>query len=175
MLYNIRDDYGYLRIQSPASMVAKNPLATGQNVFNFRYNGSIGGKTYNSVKLYWSNEGGQETLREHKQVEEYVKKWGVLQYYAEVDGTAAASSDAGIKNMADNILAAYCREIKSIHLSAVGDESCVAGSMVFVDLGKINGKDDILGYQLVDNITHKFENNQYTMELDILDINTMKR
>lgn len=173
-LYNLRDRAGKLTIQSPSNMVAKYELKTGSNILDFSYKGTINQKTYNKVKLVYSNEYGMDVVGQQAEDKTTQAKWGILQYYSKIDELASSSSVAGAQNMAKTMLAAFNREFRRIHIKALGDSTCFAGSMVFVDLGTTPISGSIIkGYQLVDNVTHNFENNKYTMDLDILDIDTL--
>ena len=89
-----------------------------------------------------------------------IKNWGLLQYFESVSNPSIGQSKA------NSLLKMYNRKTRELSITgAFGNPEVRAGSLIVVqlDLGDIITSH----YMLVEKVTHKFENDHYTMDLTI--------
>ena len=89
-----------------------------------------------------------------------IKQWGTLRYFEEVKNPTIG------QNKADSLLKLYNRKTRKLKISgAFGSVDVRGGTLIPVklDLGDIQTNN----FMLVDKVTHKFNNDYYTMDLTL--------
>lgn len=151
-MYVLYDDYGKLALKNISEMKT-NLLINDQSARDYRYDSSIDGETYNRVVVY-DEKGNAKMVWDDKSMNE----WGVLQMMKKTDNW----SDAG--TLANSLLNLYNSKTRNLTITdAFGDENVRGGSLVIVDLAL--GDTTLRNYMIVEKATHKFKNDNYTMDL----------
>ena len=121
---------------------------------------------YNQIKLYRDNEttGKREVFIVNDTVNggEKIKRWGILQLYEKVDESYNLSQ---IEARGLKMLKYYCDTRRSLTLHCLGVKEFFAGCTFkckIADLGDLS----LNSYLLVTQCTHKFKNNEHTMDLE---------
>lgn len=177
-LYIFRDDAGLLTLTQANKIYAHKQLKYGENILDYNYTGTIDQDTYNYVKYVFDEEGeaigNVKTAREKDIIakdDNTIKKWGMLQAYEKVNEDF---NSAQIQEMAKNTLLYYNRELRTIEFDAIGDKSVKAGTNLYIDMGEeIIAGQQMKGYQLVDEVKHKFENQKHTMHVKTRELTTL--
>jgi len=163
-MFVLYDDFGKLTLRTLADMYVGEPGAyllideeTGQN---FEYTSSIDDNTYNKIKLTYDNEETGKRDIYISQDSSNINKWGVLQYH----DTLSKGENGQVK--ADALLDLYNKKTRKLRINnAIGDIRVRAGSMVCIklDLGDIK----VSNFMLVEKVKHKFNENEYWMDLTL--------
>lgn len=157
-MFVLYDNYGSLEVKNISNMVT-NQVVCDETAENFDYSSSIDDETYNDVVLYY--KGKDNKLQTYTaSSKSKIKQWGVLRYFEEVDSPTIA------ENKAKSLLKLYCKKTRSLQISGVfGDIRVRGGSLIPVKLNL----GDVLAdnYMLVEKVTHKFEENHYTMDITV--------
>lgn len=156
-MFVLYDDFGKITVKNVASMQS-NVLIHNQSAENFDYTSSIDGETYNSIVLYYKGEDKMQIYTASNK--DKIKQWGTLRYFEEVKNPSIG------QNKANSLLKLYCKKTRELSISgAFGDTNIRAGVLipVMLDLGDIQAKN----YMLVEKVTHKFEDNEHTMDLTL--------
>jgi hypothetical protein len=156
------DDFGQLMLKNAKNMRV-DILIDAETAEDFTYTSSIDKDTYNKIKLYFDNE---ETQKREPYIEldsQSIARWGVLQYCESIDDKQVANA----VTLVQQLLKTYNQATRSLTIkNAIGDTRVRGGSAIGVslDLGDI-----VLNqhYMLVEKVTHTFENNEHTMDLQI--------
>ena len=136
-----------------------NTLITETTAENFDYSSSIDDETYNSIVLYYKED--DNTITPYTASSKHnIEQWGTLRYFEEVKNKTIA------QNKADSLLKLYNRKTRSLKISnAFGDTTIRGGTLIPI---KLNLGDIIVNnYMLVQKVTHNFEKDYYTMNLEI--------
>jgi len=146
--YLLRDEFGSICIQNLENLQLNLILGDQSLVYDYSYEKSINGETYNQIKIYAkgeTNTGNQFVVINDK---DSISSYGLLQYYEASDKMNASSA----KSKADILLKLYNREYETLSLSCLGDTRIRAGVSFF---GKI---EDIKYNQrlIVKSVTHNF-------------------
>lgn len=158
-LYVLFDDFGKLTLKNIGSMKV-DIIINADTAQSYSYQSTIDSNTYNQIKLFYdNNDTGKREVYIAKDSTN-INKWGVLQYYESLQ-----EGENG-KAKADALLKLYNQKSRSLTVSgAFGDVRCRAGSMVVVqfDLGDVK----LQNYMLIEKASHKFEKDQYMMDLTL--------
>lgn len=157
-MFVLYDDFGKLQVKDCANMVSET-LIMEDTAENFDYSSSIDDETYNDIVLYYKDKKKTIQLFTASN-QDSINKWGRLRYFEEVDTPTVGQSKA------DNLLKLYNRKTRSLKVTdAFGDISVRGGTLIPVklDLGDIKTSN----YMLVEKVTHKFENDHYSMDLTL--------
>jgi len=158
--YVLYDDAGKLTLSNIEDMRLSIALGDYSMLSGYTYKESIDDDTYNRIKLVRDNKesGGRDVYIYQDSAN--IAKWGVLQYFEIVDEgynaamvSARGETLAGLKN----------RLGKSFKLSSMGDVSCRAGKAVYIEISDLSVKQ----FFLIEDATHRFEGNDYTMDLTL--------
>ena len=95
-----------------------------------------------------------------------IGQWGLLQLYQTVDG---AVNTAQMQAQAEATLQFYNRRYRTLKVSSLGVVGLRAGNMIRM---KVEGLGDIDLDQIVmlERVTHTWENEVHTMELETMEI-----
>lgn len=158
-MFILYDNSGSITLKNIANMVV--PILIDEETSeNYSYTTSIDEETYNQIKLYYDNqETGKRDIYIAKDSSN-INNWGVLQYFDSLSDGENGSSKA------DALLDLYNQKTKSLSLENVlGDTRVRAGCMIYVRLTL--GDISIDNLMLVNKCTHKFNENEHFMNLDL--------
>lgn len=159
-LYCLYDDYGKITLKNIGSMFV-NLLIDEETGQNFEYTSSIDGDTYNKIKLFY--EGGESGIRDIyiAQDGDHMNDWGVLQFYDTLKEGENGTSKV------EALLGLYNKKTRNLKVSdAFGDIRVRAGSapLIKLHLGDVT----VNNFMVCDSVTHKFSNNEHTMDLSLI-------
>jgi hypothetical protein len=157
-MFVLYDEGGKIRIRDVANMMSTT-LIYEDSAENFDYSSSIDDETYNSVVLYYKGDNNQIQVYTASSPSR-VKQWGLLRYFEEIDTPAIA------KNKATALLKLYSKKTRELKVSgAFGDISVRGGTLIPVKLylGDVTANN----FMLVEKVTHKFDNDNHTMDLTL--------
>lgn len=157
-MYVLYDNFGNLEVRNCANMVSKT-LIMEDTAENFDYSSSIDDETYNSIILYYKEDDNLIELYTASNADR-INQWGTLRYFEEVKNKTIG------QNKADALLKLHCKKTRELKISgAFGDPTVRGGTLIPVklDLGDIVTNN----YMLVEKVTHKFNNDHYTMDLTL--------
>lgn len=160
-MFVLYDDFGKLALKNIESMLIPNDFVISDNTAqNFSYKTSIDSQTYNRIQLYIDDKETNKREFSVAQDIETIKKWGILQL------TEKLNDNENGKAKAEAILKLYNLPQRTLNVSGVfGDIRVRAGSSAFTTLNL--GDITINGYMLIEKAQHNFENENYTMSLDL--------
>ena len=160
-MYVLRDNYGKLELCDIEDLKV-NILIDAETAEDFSYESSIDKDTYSRVKLYYDNkeEGKRDVWMSYDSTS--IKKWGVLQLTESVNAKKAIN----FAEMADAKLRYHNRVKRTLTIqNVVGDTRVRAGTMLHVNLNL--GDMQLAKQVIVENVKHKFSNNQHVMDLTV--------
>lgn len=167
-IYVLYDDVGKLMLKD-IEKLKLDLLIDAETAEDFSYESNIDKDTYNLIKLVVDDKksGTHQEIFSPADTTDYVnsktrKQWGVLQYYEELNG----KSKQDPQERANQMLMLHNRVKRTLSISgAFGDIRVRAGTILYVnlDLGDVK----LTKAVIVENIKHKFSNNQYTMDLTV--------
>ena len=156
--YVLYDDFGKITIRNMANMKSKCVIME-DTAENFDYTSSIDNETYNSVILYYKEDDNKIQLYTASNSQK-IDEWGLLRYFEEVNNKTIA------QNKANSLLNLYCQKTREFSVSgAFGCTDIRGGSLIPVVLNV--GDIIINNHMIVTKVTHKFEENHYTMDLTL--------
>lgn len=153
------DDGNGLALREAASMVSPTVLGESSLLTEYTDETDIDSQTYNSVKLSRPNETTGRSDVFIAQDSETIAQWGLLQLYQTVDGDV---NDAQVKAQAEATLSYYNRPMRNLSLSTLGVPGLRAGMLLYVNLP------DLQQLVLLEKVTHTWENDMHTMEIETL-------
>lgn len=157
------DNAGALTLVEAKDLFVRTLLGDGSLVTDYTYKRDIDSDTYNRIKLVRKNEDtGRTDVYLHEDTET-IKKWGILQYYDEVDENL---NEAQIDQMCALYLTYYNRVLQTITLEALGVPEIRAGSIVPI---RIDAVTDLATTRLLlaEKVTHSFEGSEHTMSIEV--------
>lgn len=157
------DDAGLLTLKEAKNLFLQTVIGEGSLVTDYTYKRDIDSDTYNRIKLVQKNEKSGRTDAYTHEDTETIKKWGLLQYYDEVDENL---NEAQIDQMCAQYLQYYNRVLQTLTLDALGVVGIRAGSIIPV---QINGIHDlnVTRLLLAEKVTHSFETDDHTMSIEV--------
>lgn len=168
--YIIRDNYGTLELISADSLLTNIIIGEQSLLCSYQYETSIDKGTYNRIKLVKKIDvEGKKKKGEKKQEntitylqkdDEAIKRWGILQKVFQADEHL---NEAQAKEYANNLLKAYCKETKTLTLSALGVMGMNAGIGFKLNIPSLGQQVNM--YIL--EATHKYTNDFHTMDLTV--------
>lgn len=159
-IYVFYDDYGKLAVQNIKDMQLDIVIGDESLMTGFSFEKSIDSDTYNKVKLVRDNKKTKGRDVHVAQNSENIAKWGLLQYYKKVD---EKMNDAQIRQLLDQLIKLKNRETKSLKIDALGDPSVRAGCYIHVEIEELA----ISQLYLVNECTHKFSGDEYTLQIEL--------
>ena len=163
--YFIRDNFGTLEHLNIMSCLRPEVLGDASFVTGFSYETSIDDNVYNQIKLYRDNEstGKRDVFIVNDTINggEMIRRWGILQLYEKID---EKYNIAQIESRALQMLKYYCDTRRSLTLNCLGVKEFFAGCVFkckIADLGDLS----LNSYLLVTECTHKFSNEEHTMDI----------
>lgn len=159
--YHIQDDFGSVGLHELKDL--RLPLILGDSLQTlcYDYGRSIDQNTYNKIKLA-QKQGEVLNQAFVEEDEKNQKKWGVLQFYDEVDEKLTPSQ---IQEQAKLLLKLYNHETRSLSIECIGDKRVRAGSGIRIILSNLM----IDQYFIVRSASHKFsKKGVHTMSLELM-------
>ena len=156
-MFVVYDDFGKITLKNVANMMS-GILICDETAEDFDYSSSIDDETYNSIVLYYKDDNGYKIYNAFDNSN--IKQWGTLRYFEEVKNPSIG------QNKANSLLQLYNRKTRELKISdAFGSTEVRAGTLIPVrlDLGDISTNN----FMLVEKVTHKFNNDHYTMDLTL--------
>lgn len=135
-------------------------------VLDYTYKTDIDEQTYNSVKVAMPNEETGKADVYIAQDSDNIKRWGLLQLYQKVDDD---KNPAQLKEQAEATLRYYNRRLRKLSVSSLGVVGLRAGQMILMQIKGL-GDIDLNQWLLIEKITHKFENDKHTMDIELYEI-----
>ncbi|MCM3701422.1 hypothetical protein [Paenibacillus macerans] len=159
-IYVFYDDFGRLALQNVKDRVLDLMIGDESLMTGFSYEQSIDSDTYNRIKLVRNNEKTGKRDIYIAQDSASVAKWGRLQYYEKVDENKNA---AQISALLDQLAKSKNKETKSLKIEALGNPKVRVGSYMRVYIEEL-AIDQLF---LIDECTHKFSGDDYTISLEV--------
>ncbi len=157
----LRDEFGSISLRNITDLQTNLVLGDQSLCYDYNYGKSIDDEFYNQIKLFVKGDDKNDSQFVGKKDEESIKKYGMLQYYAEVDKSKFNISQA--KAMAEALLGLYKQEKETLDLECLGDTRIRAGSSFFVQIEDVDLKNKRL---IVRSVTHKYLPT-HTMSLEV--------
>ena len=157
--YIIRDNYGTLELISADSLLTNIVIGEQSLLCSYQYETSIDKGTYNSIKLVKKRKDTNSITYQQKD-DNSIKNWGILQKVFQADENM---NEAQAKEYANNLLKAYCKETKTLSLSALGVMGMNAGIGFKLNIPSLGQQVNM--YIL--EATHKYTNDFHTMDLSV--------
>lgn len=158
-LYVLYDNFGKLCMRNIEELKL-DLLIDAETGENFDYTSSIDQQTYNRIKLTFDNESTGKRDVYIAQHGENINQWGILQFFEKINENTNGQAKA------DALLELYNKKTRNLKIkNAFGDPRVHAGTSVVVmlDLGDYR----VQNYMLVETATHRFSNNEHTMDLSL--------
>lgn len=159
-LFILYDDVGSLTLKDINSMKT-DLLIDAETGENFSYSSSIDDQTYDKIKLAFNNEKTGKRELYIAQDGGNMNKWGVLQYFEEIQSATGAAAKA------ETLLSHYNHKTRKLTIkNAFGDVRIKAGSAVMVSLNL----GDIIANQflMVEKVVHTFKGEEHWMDLTLV-------
>ena len=158
-IYMIRDNYGVLELTSIDKFKTNLVIGTQSLLSSYQFETSIDKGTYNSFKLT-KKQKEEKLLTAQIKDTPSIKRWGLLQKVIEIDENM---TQAQINEYAQNVMKAYCRETKSLSLSALGIIGMNAGVGFYLNIPELG---NTIGMYAVE-ATHRYSDKFHTMDLTV--------
>ncbi|WP_152393757.1 XkdQ/YqbQ family protein [Paenibacillus guangzhouensis] len=159
-IYNFYDEFGALALRDARDMMLDLMIGDDSLMIDHSFERSIDQDTYNRIKLVRDNKetGGRDV--HIAQDSENIAKWGRLQLYQKVGEN---QNDAQIRNLLDTLARLKNRPTKKLRIEALGETSVRAGCYVHMQIAHLA----IHSPYLIDECSHNFSGEEYTMTLDL--------
>jgi len=159
-IYNFYDEFGALALRDARDMKLDLMIGDDSLMIDHSFERSIDQDTYNRIKLVRDNKetGGRDV--HIAQDSENIAKWGRLQLYQKVGEN---QNDAQIRNLLDTLAQLKNRPTKKLRIEALGEPSVRAGCYVHMKIAHLA----INSPYLIDECSHNFSGEEYTMSLDL--------
>ncbi len=154
------DDFGLLTVRNIEDMLIGFYLGDNSLMHNYELKKTIDSDTYNRVKLYRDNESTGRREVYLAQDSANIARWGLLQLYEQA---ADELNPAQISEKLDMYMALKNRENRQLKLDCIGDARVRAGCYVQVVIQEYNINQPFL----IDECTHRWEDGDYQMSLDL--------
>ena len=144
-IFILYDKAGELTLVEAKNWFTNTMVGDGSLVTDYTYKRDIDSDTYNRVKLVRKNEkSGRTDVYVHEDTDT-IKKWGLLQYYDEVD---------------ENLV------LQTLKLEAIGIPEIRAGMILPVKIGDIEDL-AVSRLLLAEKVTQKWEGEDHTMQIEV--------
>lgn len=162
-IFNFYDNAGALTLTEAKNMFVSTKLGDGSLVTDYTYKRDIDSDTYNRIKLVRPNQETGRTDVYLYEDAETIAKWGLLQYYDEVDENM---NEAQIDELCQMYLKYYNRVVQTISIDSIGVAGVRAGVILPVSISAVN---DLSATRLLltEKITHKFEADDHTLSVEV--------
>ena len=157
------DHAGALTLVEAKDLFIRTLIGEGSLAVDYTYKRDIDSDTYNRIKLVKKNEQtGRTDVYLHEDTET-IKKWGVLQYYSQVDEN---QNEAQIDEMCQCYLKYYNRVLQTLTIEALGVPDIHAGSIIPVRFEDIQDL-KLSRLLLAEKVSHSFDGEIHTMNIEV--------
>lgn len=160
VIYTMYDDFGNLIIKNSQDMKLDLVIGDDSLMTGFSFEKSIDSDTFNRIKLVRDNKETKKRDVYIAQDSTNISKWGRLQYFQKVDENM---NPAQIKQLLDTLAKVKNRETNTLKIDALGNPTVRAGCFITVTIEELA----INQYYLVDECSHKFSGDEYTLSLEL--------
>ena len=165
-LYVFYDNGDGLCLTAAEDMKANVMIGDKSLDLDYTYKTDIDEQTYNSVKVAMPNEETGAADVYVAQDTDNIARWGLLQLYQKVDNDSNA---AQLQAQAKATLSYYNRRLRTLKVSSLGVLGLRAGQMILMQIKNL-GDIDLNQWLLIEKITHTFENDKHTMDIELYEI-----
>ena len=165
-LYVFYDNGDGLCLQLAEDMKSNIMIGDKSLVLDYTYKTDIDEQTYNSVKIAMANEETGKADVYVARDTDNIARWGLLQLYQKVDND---SNSAQLKAQAEATLSYYNRRLRTLKVSSLGVLGLRAGQMILMQIENL-GDINLNQWLLIEKITHTFENDKHTMDIELYEI-----
>lgn len=165
-LYIFYDNGDGLCLQLAEDMKSNIMIGDKSLVLDYTYKTDIDEQTYNSVKIAMANEETGKADVYVARDTDNIARWGLLQLYQKVDND---SNSAQLKAQAEATLSYYNRRLRTLKVSSLGVLGLRAGQMILMQIDNL-GDINLNQWLLIEKITHTFENDKHTMDIELYEI-----
>ena len=165
-LYVFYDNGDGLCLQLAEDMKSNIMIGDKSLVLDYTYKTDIDEQTYNSVKIAMANEETGKADVYVARDTDNIARWGLLQLYQKVDND---SNSAQLKAQAEATLSYYNRRLRTLKVSSLGVLGLRAGQMILMQIDNL-GDINLNQWLLIEKITHTFENDKHTMDIELYEI-----
>lgn len=158
------DKYGELTLNEISKMESQVVLDK-TNIISYTLNNDIDNETYNRIYIYHKDDKSKALEQYKVSDDEKVKEWGVLQKTID---TQRISVDKA-KTYAEQLLKYYGVPKKEFSIKTIANDIEVRGGTKIAVVFNTNNQ-EIKSYFIVKKVTHKFENGEYIMDLNLLGV-----
>lgn len=162
----IRDNFGTLELDEISSSTSRTNYVVGDEslLMDYTYKTDIENDTYTRVNVVKTNKdsGIQNFVVAEDRVN--LNYWGIKQLIKEV---SEETNDAQMKDTASKLLKLKNRSKKTMNLNAIGIGDFKCGSGFKLQLKKIG----IDQWVYIKTITHNFDNDLHTMDMEVIFVN----
>lgn len=169
IIYNFYDNAGVLTLTEVKNMMSNVLIGDKSLVTDYTYKRDIDSATYNRVKLVRKNKQSGRTDAYVHEDTDTISKWGLLQYYDEVDENL---NEAQIDEMCRQYLQYYNRVLQTLTIEAIGVPGLRAGMIIPVKIGGVSAL-ALNRLMIVEKVTHSFEGEDHTMRIEIKDFSQL--
>lgn len=165
-LYVFYDNGDGLCLTAAEDMKSNIMIGDKSLVLDYTYKTDIDEQTYNSVKIAMANEKTGKADVYVARDTDNIARWGLLQLYQKVDND---SNSAQLKAQAEATLSYYNRRLRTLKVSSLGVLGLRAGQMILMQIENL-GDINLNQWLLIEKITHTFENDKHTMDIELYEI-----
>jgi hypothetical protein len=165
-LYVFYDNGDGLCLTAAEDMKSNIMIGDKSLVLDYTYKTDIDEQTYNSVKIAMANEETGKADVYVARDTDNIARWGLLQLYQKVDND---SNSAQLKAQAEATLSYYNRRLRTLKVSSLGVLGLRAGQMILMQIDNL-GDINLNQWLLIEKITHTFENDKHTMDIELYEI-----
>ena len=165
-LYVFYDNGDGLCLTAAEDMKSNITIGDKSLVLDYTYKTDIDEQTYNSVKIAMPNEETGKADVYVARDTDNIARWGLLQLYQKVDND---SNSAQLKAQAEATLSYYNRRLRTLKVSSLGVLGLRAGQMILMQIENL-GDINLNQWLLIEKITHTFENDKHTMDIELYEI-----
>lgn len=168
-IFNFYDNNGALTLTEARDMFSNTLIGDKSLATDFSYKRDIDSDTYNRVKLVRPNK--ETGMADTYIVEdtETQNKWGLLQYYDQVDENMNA---AQIEQMCMQYLQYYNRVVQELSVDALGVVGIRAGMIIPMRISAVDSL-SVSRLMLAEKVTHSFKGGEHTMSIDVKDFQNL--
>lgn len=148
--YVLRDEFGTVALRNILELQTNFVLGDESLCYDFSHSKSIDNDFYNQIKILWKGDTSQESTYIGNKDIDSIKKYGVLQYYDEIDKSKYNAAQAN--ELVKILMKLYGQEMETLSLECLGNTSIRAGSIFIVKISDA----DISKQLFVRSVTHKF-------------------
>ncbi|HBI63013.1 MAG TPA: hypothetical protein DDY31_17715 [Lachnospiraceae bacterium] len=157
------DNAGELTLIEAKDLFIQTLIGDGSLAIDYTYKRDIDAETYNRIKLVKKNEQTGRTDVYIHEDSEAIKKWGILQYYSQIDENL---NEAQIDQMCQLYLQYYNRVLQTITIEAIGVPQIRAGCIIPVQIKDI-GDLAVSRLLMAEKVTHSFDGDAHTMSIEV--------